>query len=156
MVEVIKLVISIVLCQLAGFIGSIYTRDSVETWYKVLNKPSFNPPNWLFGPVWITLYVLMGISAYFVWKEGFQIREVKYALSIFLIQLVFNSLWSIVFFGSRSITGGLIVIIILWVLILVTILSFYKISAISAYLLIPYLLWVTFASVLNFTIWQLN
>jgi translocator protein len=156
MIEIIKLIVSIILCQLAGFVGSIFTRESVGTWYKILNKPSFNPPNWLFGPVWITLYVLMGISAYFIWRKGLNIKEVRYSLCIFLVQLILNSLWSFVFFGSRSIGGGLIVIIILWIFILVTTLSFYNIYSVSAYLLIPYLLWVTYASILNFSIWQLN
>ena len=156
MIELIKLIVCIVICQLAGFIGSIFTRDSVGTWYKMLNKPSFNPPNWLFGPVWITLYVLMGLSAYLIWRKGLSIKNVQYSLGIFLVQLVLNSLWSVVFFGSRSIGGGLIIIVLLWFLILITTLSFYKVSAISAYLLIPYLLWVTYASILNFSIWQLN
>ena len=156
MIESIKLIFSIAVCQAAGIIASIFTRESVGTWYKFINKPSFNPPDWLFGPVWIILYVLMGISLYLVWKKGIGFREVQYSLGIFLIQLVTNSLWSFVFFGSRSIGGGLIVITILWILILFTILSFYKISTISAFILIPYLLWVTYAAILNISIWQLN
>lgn len=156
MLEFIKFVISIVVCQATGLAASIFTRESVTTWYRILNKPSFNPPDWLFAPVWITLYALMGISLYLVWRKGFSFKEVQYSLGIFLVQLIVNSLWSFVFFGSRSISGGLIVIIILWVLILITILSFYKISSASAFILIPYLLWVTYAAILNISIWQLN
>jgi benzodiazapine receptor len=150
------LVISIGLCEFAGFIGSLSTRSSVNSWYKILNKPIFSPPNWLFAPVWLVLYLLMGISAFYVWKKGFNNRDVSYALIIFIVQLALNIFWPIVFFGSMSITGGLILIVILWLFILLTILSFSRVSPISAYLLIPYILWVTYASILNFSIWKLN
>jgi benzodiazapine receptor len=154
--NIIKLIISIVICQLAGFIGSFATRSSVATWFRTLEKPSFNPPPQVFAPVWITLYVLMGISFFLIWKKGTGNADIKYAMTIFIVQLVLNSLWSLVFFGLHSISGGMIVIIILWFLILTTIFSFYKISQPAAYLLIPYILWVSFASILNFAIWKLN
>lgn len=152
----LKLIISLVICQLAGIIGTIFTYGSITTWYAELNKPSFNPPDWLFGPVWIMLYILMGISLFIVWKEDLKNRDVKTAFIIFMIQLFFNASWTFIFFGARSISGGLIIIILLWVLILITILKFMKISRIAGMLLLPYLLWVSFATVLNFYILKLN
>ncbi len=156
MINIIKFIISIVICQLAGFISSFATRTAVAVWFRTLEKPSFNPPPQVFAPVWITLYVLMGIAFFLIWKKRAENSDVKYAMTVFIVQLVFNTLWSLVFFGLHSISGGMIVIIILWFLILTTIFSFYKISHTAAYLLIPYILWVSFASVLNFAIWKLN
>ncbi|MEO8447004.1 MAG: TspO/MBR family protein [bacterium] len=152
----LKLIISIVICQLAGVIGTFFTMDSIPTWYAALNKPDFNPPNWIFGPVWIFLYLLMGISLFLVWRENLKNDHVKSAFMIFMIQLVLNTLWSIVFFGMQSITGGLIIILLLWIFIILTIIKFRKVSAVASMLLIPYLLWVTFAAVLNFYIFKLN
>jgi benzodiazapine receptor len=154
--DILKLFISIIICQSAGFIGSIFTTPSIPTWYAFLKKPSFTPPNWLFGPVWITLYILMGISAFLVWKKGLGTEGVKLALCIFIVQLIFNALWSIVFFGQQSIFGGIIIIIILWILILLSIIFFLKISIVAGVLLIPYLFWVSFASLLNISIYKLN
>ena len=151
-----KLIFSILLCLLAGAIGSIFTVSSIPTWYAVLKKPFFNPPNWIFGPVWTVLYILMGISLYLVWKKGIKTEESKVALILFGFQLVINALWSIIFFGLRMPSYALIGIIILWVAILFTIIKFYNISKPAAYLLIPYILWVSFASVLNLYIWLLN
>jgi translocator protein len=156
LIEIIKLIASIVICQLAGFIGSFATRQSVSGWYRFLEKPAFNPPSWIFAPVWISLYTIMGISLYLVWRKGFNSPEVRYAIILFLVQLVFNSLWSIVFFGYQSPGGGVIVITILWFLILMNIFCFYKISTPAGLLLIPYFLWVSFAVLLNFSIWRLN
>nr|MBP9096923.1 tryptophan-rich sensory protein [Ignavibacteria bacterium] len=118
MSNITKLIISIVICQLAGVIGSFFTMDAIPVWYDTLAKPSFNPPSSVFGPVWIFLYLLMGISLFLVWKEDLKNKQVKTAFMIFMIQLVFNAAWSIVFFGMRSPVGGLIVIVILWILIL--------------------------------------
>ena len=129
---------------------------AVDTWYMAITKPSFNPPNWIFGPVWIVLYTLMGISAFLIWKEDIKNKAVRNALTVFILQLIVNILWSVVFFGAHSIMGGLIIIIILFILIVITIKSFYKVSKTAGNLLIPYLLWVGFATVLNFAIWQLN
>lgn len=151
----LKLIISIIICLLAGITGSIFTGDSMG-WYYTLNKPFFRPPNWLFGPVWTILYVMMGISLYFLWKRGFTSNDSKYALGIFTVQLLLNTGWSFVFFGARSIGGGLAVILVLWILILLTIFAFYRLNTASAYLLIPYLIWVSYASVLNLSIWRLN
>jgi tryptophan-rich sensory protein len=156
MLKTIKLIISIFICQLAGFIGSFFTRVSVDTWYKNLTKPFFNPPNWVFSPVWITLYFLMGVSFFLIWTKDLYMSKKKKALSIFLIQLIFNTIWSMVFFGLKNIYLSVVVIIALWFLILFTILEFYKISKVSAFLLVPYILWVSFAGILNASILLLN
>lgn len=151
----IKLIASIIICQLAGIIGAVFTTPSISGWYASLNKPFFNPPNWLFGPVWTILYLLMGISLYLVWnqKKG---METKTALIFFAIQLGLNTLWSIIFFGLRLPSVAFVEILILLLFIVLTIIKFFPISKVSAYLLIPYLLWVSFASVLNFYIFILN
>ncbi len=155
-----KLVYSIIICQLAGVIGSFFTASSVSAWYPNLIKPKFNPPNWIFSPVWITLFVIMGISLYLIWiqkpKKGEEIRKRKTGLNWFGIQLFLNALWSIIFFGLKNPLLAFIEIIILWLAILMTMISFYKISRPAAYLLIPYFLWVSFASALNFSIFYLN
>lgn len=154
--DVYKLVVSIVACQCAGLIGSIFTRSAIPTWYATLQKPPFTPPNWLFLPAWVTLYVLMGISAFLIWRKGLDDRRIRTALIIFLIQLVLNALWSIVFFGLESPLYGVIVIIALWVAILFTLLRFFKISKVAGILLIPYIIWVSFAAALNTSIFVLN
>lgn len=151
--NIFKLIISILICQLAGFIGSIFTTPSISTWYALLEKPSFTPPNYIFSPVWITLFLLMGISLYLI-LEKVKIREK--AVIIFSIQLVLNVLWSVIFFGLKYPLFAFFEIIILFIFILLTIINFYKISKVSSYLLIPYLLWVGFASVLNLGIIILN
>ncbi len=154
--SILRLLGSIIICQLAGLIGSLFTVPAIPTWYAQLAKPSFNPPNWLFMPVWLTLYLLMGISLYLIWSKNTKQVEVKQALVIFAIQLVLNALWSIVFFGLHSLLGSSLLIIVLWLAILLTILRFHKLSPPAGYLLIPYLLWVTFASVLTWAIYLLN
>ncbi|MBD3261770.1 MAG: tryptophan-rich sensory protein [Candidatus Altiarchaeales archaeon] len=146
----------IVLCLMAGFIGSFFTVTGVDSWYSNLEKPSFNPPNWVFGPVWTILYILMGISLYLIWKSDLELSSNIPQIGLFLAQLVFNSLWSIVFFGLQQLFWALIVIIILWTLILLSISYFKKISKTAAILLIPYLLWVSFATLLNYSIIMLN
>ena len=157
--KTIKFVISILICLSAGFIGSIFTGSSVDSWYKTIIRPSFGPPNWIFAPVWTTLFVLMGIAFAIIWSSelGEEKKSAKKkALTVFVIQLFVNILWSLAFFGLKSPIFGLIVILILWFLILLTIIKFSKINKIAAYLLIPYILWVSFATVLNFAIWRLN
>lgn len=151
-----KLVITIIVSQLAGVIGSVFTVSSIPNWYAVLQKPSFSPPNWIFGPVWVTLYLLMGVAAFLVWRHGFERREVRRALAIFGGQLVLNTLWSIIFFGLRNPFWAFVEIIVLWLAILVMIFAFYKISRPAAYLLLQYILWVSFAGYLNYSIWILN
>jgi benzodiazapine receptor len=154
--DIIKLATSIVACQCAGIIGSIFTTAAIPTWYAALQKPPFTPPNWLFAPAWVTLYLLMGIAAFLIWRQGLEQKGVKSALIIFLVQLVFNALWSVVFFGLQSPLYGVVVILALWVAILLTILRFFKLSTAAGALLLPYILWVSFASVLNISIWILN
>lgn len=148
--------IAVIICLLIGFLSGFATQSSVDTWYATLNKPSFNPPNWIFAPVWTFLYITMGISAGLVWAKGFYHIWVKTALYYFGFQLLFNALWSIVFFGLREPFWALMVILVLILLILATLKWFKIVSRTAAYLLVPYLLWVCFAMVLNFNIWILN
>lgn len=152
----IKLFISISICLLAAIIGSVFTTPSIPGWYKTLNKPSFSPPNWIFGPVWTILFILMGISLYLIWTDDKNNNAKKAPFIIFILQLLVNIFWSVAFFTIHSPGLALSVIAVLWLLILSTIISFRKISKLSAYLLIPYLFWVSFASILNFSIWKLN
>lgn len=152
----IKLIISLVVCQLAGIIGSLFTMSKIPSWYMNINKPELAPPNWVFGPVWTTLFILMGIALYLVWKQGINKKDVKNALYIFGVQLILNVLWSIIFFGLENPGAAFIEIISLWISILLSIIYFYKISKPASYLLIPYIAWVSFASYLNFMIWGLN
>lgn len=147
---------SIIICLMAGFIGSVFTIDSIQTWYPGIEKPFFNPPNWVFGPVWTTLFVLMGISLYLVWSRGIKTNDAKIALTLFSAQLALNVLWSIIFFSMKSPLYAFIEIIILWTAILFTIINFYKISKTAGYLLVPYIMWVSFAAVLNLSIVLLN
>jgi len=155
-VEVLQLVVSLVVCQAAGLVGAIFTTPAIPTWYAGLAKPAFTPPSWLFAPAWTTLFVLMGLAAFLIWRKGLRERGVKIALAIFIIQLILNILWSAVFFGLKSPLGGLIVIALLWVAILLTILSFSGLSRAAGLLLLPYILWVSFAAVLNGAILVLN
>jgi benzodiazapine receptor len=154
--DIWKLVVSIIACLAAGAIGSIFTSQAIPTWYATLEKPVFNPPNWVFMPVWTLLYIMMGVAAFLVWRKGLENKQVRIALIIFLVQLVLNALWSVAFFGLQSPAYGLVVIAALWVAILVTVLRFYRISLTASVLMWPYLLWVTFAAVLNSSIWLLN
>lgn len=151
-----KLIIAIVVSELAGIIGSLFTTPSIPTWYATLVKGPLNPPAWVFAPVWTTLFALMGVAVYLVWKKGLERRDVKIALGIFAVQLVLNTLWSIIFFGLHSPGGALVEIVFLWLAILATIIAFYKISKAAAWLLAPYIAWVSFAGYLNFTLWMLN
>jgi len=151
----IKLLIpSIVLPLLAGAVGSAFTTSAITTWYTTLNKPSFNPPNYLFGPVWTVLYILMGISFYLVLVSKAKSKQL--AVKLFLVQLILNTLWSLIFFGAHNPMLALFDIVVLWGAILFTIVSFYKISKPASYLLIPYILWVSFATILNLSIVLLN
>ena len=136
----------------AAYVGS---RFPVDEWYTALAKPSWNPPNWLFGPVWSVLYLLMAISVWLVWKKQGLLGAIV-PLSIFLLQLVLNAAWSWLFFGLHEMGIALVEIVVLWIVILVNIILFWKIYPISGILLLPYLLWVSFASILNYTLWRLN
>lgn len=154
--EFLILFVSIIICQLAGVIGSIFTTSAIPRWYAGINKPSFNPPNWVFAPVWTTLFLLMGISLYLVWRKGLNEKDIKIAVAVFVFQLILNALWSFLFFGLESPFAAFIEIIFLWIAILASIILFFRISWVAGALLIPYILWVSFASVLNFAIWRLN
>ena len=151
----LKLVASIFVCFLPGIIGGFFTASNLHPWYDSLIKPSFNPPSWLFGPVWTTLYTLMGISLFLI-LEAEDSDDKRKGTIFFVIQLVLNGLWSIVFFGLHQTLLAFIVIIALLVFIVLSILKFYKVSKPAAYLLTPYLLWVSFASFLNLSLYLLN
>ncbi|MDD3679682.1 MAG: tryptophan-rich sensory protein [Candidatus Shapirobacteria bacterium] len=151
-----RLLISIFICQLAGIIGSFFTTGAINTWYIFLEKPSFAPPNWLFAPVWISLYTLMGVSFYLVWQSSLGKKEHKAAINLFLVHLVFNSAWSIIFFGAQEIGLALLEILLLLVLLVAVIVKFYQIDKKAALLLLPYFVWVSFASFLNYQLWVLN
>jgi len=155
-IDILKLVASIILCQLAGLIGSIFTTPAIPTWYESLKKPFFSPPNWIFGPVWVSLYLLMGISLFVIWQRRENNPQAKKGLILFFIQLILNAFWSVAFFGLRSPLLGLIDIVLLWIAILLTIKSFFGISKTAALLILPYILWVSFAVLLNFSLWILN
>lgn len=154
--NLIKLVLSIVLPLLIGFASSYFTITGVDSWYTTIQKPSWNPPNWIFGPVWTTLYVLMGISLFLIWKAGTSKETKRSALILFVLQLIANFFWSFIFFDQHQMGLAFAEIIVLWLFILLTIFSFAKINKVAAWLLVPYISWVSFAAILNFTIWRLN
>jgi translocator protein len=152
--NIFQLIGSIMLCLIAGGIGSIFTAPQITGWYMTLNKPFLNPPNWIFAPVWTTLYILMGISLFLVWRKNE--KTSKPAIAVFLIQLLINVLWSVIFFNMHLILAAYVWIIIMWVAILVTMLMFYKFSKTATWLLLPYILWVSFASYLNLGVYLAN
>lgn len=152
----LKLIISLIVPQLVGGIGAIFTVSAIPAWYATLQKPALSPPNWVFGPAWTILYLLMGVAVFLVWRKGYGRREIKIALIIFGIQMALNALWSVIFFGLQNPGAALVEIVLLWLSILATIIAFYKISKPAAALLAPYILWVSFAAYLNYAIWILN
>lgn len=154
--KLLPLIISLTAPFIAGGIGSFFTTPAIDNWYASLQKPFFNPPNWVFGPVWTTLYLLMGVSFYFAWINRSNLKEKTVGIKYFFIQLGLNTLWSVVFFGLKSPFLALLIIIALWVLIFLTLKNFLKISRLAGLLLIPYLAWVGFAGVLNLAITLLN
>lgn len=156
MPKLLKLAGCVVLCELVGLAGTPFTTAAIPTWYATLEKPFFSPPNWLFGPVWTVLYLMMGVSLYLIAQHGWKKPKVRTALSYFGLQLVLNLLWSISFFGLRSPVLGLINIVLLWLAILLTIKKFNPLSKTASYMLVPYLAWVSFATLLNAAIWWLN
>lgn len=154
--EIPKLVMAILIPLIIGFIGAIATFNAIPTFFAALNKPIWTPPNWAFGPIWTILYILIGIALFLVWRNGFQRQDVKIAMGVFGVQIALNLLWSLIFFGAHSILGGLIEIIFLWIAILINIILFYKISKVAGILLLPYIVWVTIALYLNYSIYLLN
>jgi translocator protein len=155
--KTLRFVLPVIFCLGVGYFSGMSTRSSITTWYPTLVKPSFNPPNWIFGPVWTMLYIMMGIAAGLVWNKIQTLNElVKKALAFFMLQLVLNAIWSFLFFGINNVFLALIEIILLWLIIYETYIQFKKIDKIAGYLFIPYLSWVGFATVLNASIWWLN
>lgn len=152
----VRLAVSVALTLLAGLVGSIFTAPQIPGWYAGLAKSPLNPPAWVFGPVWTVLFILMGISLFLIWREGTGRPEVRAALLAFGVQLVLNVLWSALFFGLQSPLLGFLEIIILWGAVLATILLSARVSKPAAWLLLPYLLWVSFAAYLTWAVWTLN
>ena len=155
--SIVRLILACAVSLSAGLAGSLFvTGGGYASWYAALEKPSFTPPNWIFGPAWTTLYILMGVAAFLVWQKGPSTRAVRIALAWFLVQLIINALWTPVFFGLHRIGLALAVIVLLWVAIVITACYFARVSRPAAALLAPYLAWVSFATVLNASIWWLN
>jgi benzodiazapine receptor len=155
--SVIRLIVACGVSLAAGAIGSLAVVDpGFNSWYTALQKPGFMPPSWVFGPVWTVLYLLMGVAAFLVWQRGLGTRLVRTALLWFLVQLALNAAWTPVFFGLHRIGLALVVIALLWAAILVTMYYFFRVTRPAGMLLVPYLLWVSFAAVLNAAIWHLN
>lgn len=152
----VLLLLSLLVTFLTAWIGSSVTFPSIASWYVNLTKPAFSPPNWLFGPVWTVLYIMMATSLYLIWREGFKKNGVRYGVILFFIHLILNASWSIVFFGFRDPRSSLIVISGLWIMIVYLISLFTRINKTAGLLLVPYLLWVSFATVLNYSVWILN
>ena len=154
--NVVKLVVSIVIPLAVGGASGYFTSTGVGGWYQTLVKPSFNPPNWIFAPVWTMLYIMMGIALFLIWKKEVSADKKRWAILCFVVQLALNFLWTFVFFYLEQPGWALVEILVLWVMILATILAFKKLSTPAAWLLVPYLLWVSFATLLTYSIWQLN
>ena len=151
-----KLVISIAVPLIIGFTSGFFTITGIGSWYQTIQRPSWNPPNWIFGPVWTILYILMGIALYLIWKSDASRTVKRNAIVLFSIQLILNFFWSIIFFNQHQPGFAFIEIGVMWVMILLTSFAFAKINTTAAWLLVPYISWVSFAAILNFTIWKLN
>ena len=152
----LKIIIAVALCMGLGFLSGMSTTEAITGWYATVNKPPFNPPNWIFAPVWTILYIMMGVAVAMIWDLGWERKEVKVAVGLFIFQFIINLIWSPAFFGLEKPLIALFIIIILWILIVICIQQFKKLKPLAGNLLIPYLLWVSFATVLNFSIWYLN
>ena len=153
--QAIGLVVSMVICFGAAGLGSLFTRPSIENWYLALHKPPWTPPNWVFGPVWTVLYLGMAIAAWLVWRKA-GVSGGKLALTLFAIQLVLNVCWSAIFFAAHMPGYAFAEIVLLWLLILATVGAFWSVSRAAGWMMVPYLIWVAFAGVLNYAIWRLN
>ena len=151
-----SLVAAVLACEIAGASGVLLSGNGVSVWYPTLAKPAFTPPSWVFGPVWTTLFALLGVAAWLVWRAGIDARPVRVALAVFVVQYVVQVAWSGAFFGLRWPAGGLAVIAVLWLLVVATVAAFARVDRRAALLLVPYLAWVSFAAVLNYRIWRLN
>ncbi|MBN2078812.1 MAG: tryptophan-rich sensory protein [Spirochaetes bacterium] len=154
--DIVALIICLAIPFLAGAMGGFFTAPAIPTWYADLAKPAFNPPGWVFGPAWSALYAMMGVALYLVWRRGLKQPGVKRSAIFFAAQMALNAAWPFLFFGLRNPGIALVEIVILWVMILLTLLAFLRVSRTAGLLLVPYLAWVSFAAVLNFAIWRLN
>ena len=155
--KISRIAIVVIICLAVGYLSGMVTRASITTWYPTLVKPSFNPPNWIFAPVWTSLYVMMGVAAGLIWNQiTTQKSAVPKALQYFTIQLILNALWSYLFFGLHNLMLATIEVVLLWLMIFETYSQFAKINKTASYLMLPYLAWVSFASVLTASIWWLN
>ncbi len=155
--NIVKLIISIAIPLAAGGLSGFFTTSEIPGWYQTITKPSWNPPSWIFGPVWTTLYIMMGIALYLVWKNETVDAGIKRtAIILFAIQMVLNFFWSLIFFKQHQIGWAFAEIIAMWIFIVLTIFAFAKVNIAAAWLLVPYICWVSFASILNYTIWKLN
>lgn len=152
----LKLIIAIAIPLAVGATSGFFTITGIESWYQTINKPSWNPPGSVFGPVWTTLYVLMGVALFLVWKSSGSDTLKRTAITLFAIQLILNFFWSFIFFDQQQPGWAFVEIITLWFFILLTIFSFARVSKMAAWLLVPYISWVSFAAILNYTIWKLN
>ncbi|MEM0541674.1 TspO/MBR family protein [Flavobacterium sp. j3] len=157
MQKIVRIALVVTTCVIIGYLSGMVTRESITTWYPTLVKPVFNPPNWIFAPVWTILYIMMGVAGGMIWNRMETDEEnVKKAFKFFILQLALNALWSYLFFGLQNPLLALIEIILLWLLIFETYNQFKKIDKVAGMLLVPYLAWVSFATVLNGSIWWLN
>ncbi len=152
----LKLTVSILIPLVIGAVAGYFTTDGVQGWYAVANKPWFNPPNWIFAPMWTALYILMGIAFYIVWNTVISSEEKRPAIIFYILQLVFNFFWSYIFFSQKQTGWAFAEILLMWLAILLTIFAFGRINKTAAWLMVPYICWVSFAAVLNYYIWQLN
>jgi translocator protein len=154
--NIFKLILSVIIPVAVGATSGFFTVTGVNSWYQTINIPSWNPPSRIFGPVWTILYVMMGIALFFVWKADIQGEFKKKAITFFAVQLLLNFFWSIIFFDQHQIGWALAEMIVLWIFILFTIFAFARINTAAAWLLVPYISWVSFAAILNYTIWKIN
>jgi tryptophan-rich sensory protein len=152
----LRLVVSIILPLAVGAVAGMFTASEINGWFQTINKPTWQPPNWVFGPVWTVLYVMMGVAFYLIWNKEAPKTTKRLAMTLWIIQLVFNFLWSFIFFKKHQLDWALGEILVLWFFILLTILFFARISKLAAWLMVPYISWVTFASLLTFYIYDLN
>jgi tryptophan-rich sensory protein len=154
----LTLAVAVIACVVVGAAGSIFTAAGLETWYGTLKRPGLAPPNWVFGPVWTTLFVLMGIAVWLVWRQAAapNASAARIAIGVFVVHFAVNIGWSAAFFGAQSVSLGLLVILVLWLAIVATMAMFARVDRRAAALLVPYLLWVTFATYLNYGFWTLN
>jgi len=153
---ILTLAVALLIPQIIGLLGSLFTSATIPTWYATLTRPELAPPNWVFGPVWTVLFILMGIASFLIFQKGYERRDVRIALSFYGAQLILNLLWSLLFFGARNPGLAFAEIVVLWLVLFLTIRKFWPLSKTSAYLLVPYILWVSFAGYLNYSIWILN